>query len=329
MNSFYLKVIFAGLILINIVSCKKGKETLNVNFREEMRDFVISLSGYARTYNAGFIVIPQNGQELTTDTGDADGTPQTAYLQAINATGREDLFYGYTADNIATPQADNEYMLGLCKVCEQNNVEVLAIDYCSSHDKMDDSYLQNNTNGFISFAADERNLNDIPVYPAVPYNVNSLDISTIAQAKNFLYLINSEKYSTKQDFINAVKETNYDFLIMDLYHNEEAYTVAEIEQLKIKQNGGKRLVICYMSIGEAEDYRFYWQAGWSTNKPGWLESENPDWPGNYKVRYWEKEWQDIVFGTDDSYLKKILNAGFDGVYLDIIDAFEYFEQEYK
>ena len=39
----------------------------------------------------------------------------------------------------------------------------------------------------------------------------------------------------------------------------------------------------------------------------------------------KQEWQDIVFGNDESYLKKILDAGFDGVYLDIIDAFEYFE----
>ena len=31
-----------------------------------------------------------------------------------------------------------------------------------------------------------------------------------------------------------------------------------IEELKIKNNGGKRLVITYLSIGEAEDYRFYW-----------------------------------------------------------------------
>jgi cysteinyl-tRNA synthetase len=38
-----------------------------------------------------------------------------------------------------------------------------------------------------------------------------------------------------------------------------------------------------------------------------------------------KEWQDIIFGDADGYLDRIMNAGFDGVYLDIIDAFEYFE----
>jgi len=80
-----------------------------------------------------------------------------------------------------------------------------------------------------------------------------------------------------------------------------------------------------MSIGEAEDYRYYWKAEWKTNPPSWLAEENPNWPGNYKVRYWNEDWQNIIYGNNDSYLRKILDAGFDGVYLDIIDAFEYFE----
>ena len=33
----------------------------------------------------------------------------------------------------------------------------------------------------------------------------------------------------------------------------------------------------------------------------------------------------IIFGNDESYLHKIIDSGFDGVYLDIIDAFEFFE----
>ena len=31
---------------------------------------------------------------------------------------------------------------------------------------------------------------------------------------NFLYIINSENYNTKQEFINAVAETNYDLIII-------------------------------------------------------------------------------------------------------------------
>ena len=82
-----------------------------------------------------------------------------------------------------------------------------------------------------------------------------------------------------------------------------------------------------MSIGEAEDYRYYWQSEWNSNPPSWLDNEDPNWPGNYFVQYWNESWQNIIFGSDESYLDKIINTGFDGVYLDIIDAFEYFENK--
>jgi len=81
-----------------------------------------------------------------------------------------------------------------------------------------------------------------------------------------------------------------------------------------------------MSIGEAENYRYYWQSGWNTNKPNWLGAQNPNWAGNFTVRYWYADWQNIIYGNDNSYLKKIIDANFDGVYLDIIDAFKYYEK---
>lgn len=303
-----------------------GPPAGNINYRQEMRDFVTDIGSYAKSINSSFIIVPQNGQELVTDTGEGTGTPQVSYMNALDATGREDMFYGYNNDDEATPVEISQHFVDLCSLCEQYGVEILTTDYCYTHSKMDDSYTLNEQKGFISFAANHRDLNNIPDYPAEPYNLNSNDITQISQAKNFLYLINGENYATRQDFINAVSATNYDVIIMDLYHNEEAFTNSEIQQLKVKQNGGSRLVICYLSIGEAENYRYYWQSSWNTNKPDWLGAENPDWPGNYKVLYWYSEWQAIIFGNDASYLKKILDAGFDGAYLDIVDAFEYFEE---
>ena len=65
---------------------------------------------------------------------------------------------------------------------------------------------------------------------------------------------------------------------------------------KTKANGGKRLVISYMSIGEGEDYRYYWQSSYSSNPLEWLSGPNPDWPGNYKVKYWLNSWKAIIYG---------------------------------
>lgn len=330
---FSFKDILTGILLYPLASLSGcgcddvvGPQTGEIEYRPEMRSFIIDLGTYAKNINNSFIVIPQNGQELITDNGEGDGTPEANYLATLDATGREDMFYGYTNDDEATPSEDMQHFLALCLLCEQYGVEVLATDYCSTPDKMHDSYLANEQNGFISFAADQRELNNIPDYPLSPYNENSNDIVSISEAKNFLYLINNENYNSRQEFIDALSQTSYDALIVDLFYDEEPFTEAEIEQLKTKHNGGSRLVICYMSIGEAEEYRYYWQSGWSAGNPNWLEAENPDWAGNYKVRYWDAEWQAIIFGNDNSYLKKILDAGFDGVYLDIVDAFEYYEE---
>jgi cysteinyl-tRNA synthetase len=60
-------------------------------------------------------------------------------------------------------------------------------------------------------------------------------------------------------------------------------------------------------------------ASQTTQHLPWLGPSNPDWPGNYKVRYWNPAWQRIVY----DYLDKTLAAGYDGVYLDIVDAYEY------
>lgn len=298
------------------------------DYRQDMRDFVQGISAYVKGLNSNFMVIPQNGHELLTENGEEAGTPAANYLDALDGVGREDLFYGYNDDNVATPESERDYMIAFMDIAKSSGVEVLVTDYCWTQSFVDDSYAQNAAKGYISFAADHRELDNIPTYPATPYNANASNITSLADARNFLYLLDPGSYSTRTAFLNAVRATDYDLVIIDLfYEGADELTPTEVASLKVKANGGGRLVIAYMSIGEAEDYRYYWQSEWDTDPPDWLTEENPDWPGNYRVCYWDHDWQNIIYGDDSSYLKRILDAGFDGVYLDIIDAFEYFENE--
>ncbi|MFC2038663.1 endo alpha-1,4 polygalactosaminidase [Chloroflexota bacterium] len=294
------------------------------DYRQTMRDFVTGISEYAKDRDDDFIIVPQNGHDLLTVDGNKNGQPAWDYIKAIDGVGREDTFYGYEGDNIATPISARDSILPFMDIAERNGIEVLAIDYCSKQEYMDDSYYQNAQKDYISFAADRRNLDNIPDYPSKPYNENSKDVHTLSEAENFLYLLNPGSYSSKEYFIDALKDTNYDILIIDACF-EDILTEIDTATLKIKVNGGSRLVIAYMSIGEAEDYRYYWQAEWENDLPLWLAEENPNWEGNHKVEYWDPGWKEIIYGNNSSYLKRILDAGFDGVYLDIIDAFEYFE----
>jgi cysteinyl-tRNA synthetase, unknown class len=319
------KAAFILVLFFLVISCNKD-DYPDLDFRQEMRDFVIGISDYARLSDPDFLIIPQNGIELISLNGEEDGSLTDSYLAAIDGHGQEDLFYGYNNDDEATPAEDNNYLRTFLDRSKNAGSTILVTDYCSTQSKMANSYTQNNSSGYVSFAASHRELDNIPAYPSPIYGENNAIITNLSQVKNFLYLINPQNYATKTAFINAVTATNYDLLIMDLFFDETTeFTAGEVAQLKIKANGGIRLVISYMSIGEAENYRYYWQSGWELGDPSWLDDENKDWEGNYKVWYWEPEWKKIIYGYDDSYTKKILNAGFDGVYLDIIEAFEYFE----
>jgi cysteinyl-tRNA synthetase len=91
--------------------------------------------------------------------------------------------------------------------------------------------------------------------------------------------------------------------------------------------GGPKIVLCYMSIGQSENYRWYWQPEWEKNPPSWLDEPDGVWAGDHWVRYWDPEWQRIIYGTPESYLDRILALGFDGVYLDRVDAYWYYQDQ--
>jgi cysteinyl-tRNA synthetase len=323
----HLFCMMSCVFTVFILGCvENGEEEDTVrDYRQDMRDFVQAISNYAKDINSDFIILPQNGEELLTSNGEPTGSLMVAYVGAIDGLGREDLFYGYNGDNIATPVLIRDGMIAFLDIAETNGIEVLATDYCSTQTYVDSSYTQNAVRGYISFAANHRDLDNIPPYPVEPYNVHDSTVSSLREAHNFLYLIDPGLYGDKETFLYYMAQTNYDILIIDLFFETIELNAADVMSLKIKANAGLRLVLAYTSIGEAEDYRYYWQTEWENNPPLWLGDENPDWPGNYAVHYWEKDWQNIIFGNTSSYMKKILDAEFDGVYLDKIDAYEYFE----
>ncbi len=112
--------------------------------------------------------------------------------------------------------------------------------------------------------------------------------------------------------LNRIAESSAELWVIDVAEGVgKDFSAWQIEALKKK---GK-IVLAYMSIGEAESYRSYF----ATLSKSLLGAQNPKWKGNYNVHYWEKEWQDVIIGK---YLKGIKAQGFDGVLLDVIDAYE-------
>jgi cysteinyl-tRNA synthetase, unknown class len=121
-----------------------------------------------------------------------------------------------------------------------------------------------------------------------------------------------------------------------------AWTPAEVEAIRRRPDGSRRIVLAYMSVGEAENYRFYWWSHWAAKPPNWMAAENPNWPGNFPVRFWHQGWVRNIVDANPStlerlvetrltwrkpYLDRVLEAGFDGVYLDRVDVYEMWLKE--
>ena len=128
--------------------------------------------------------------------------------------------------------------------------------------------------------------------------------------------------------IDGVAGAPHDLLVVDSEISanrtfERELSPAEVARLKRRPDGSARMLLAYLSIGEAERYRPYWQADWydPLKRPPWLAQENRRWVGNYLVQYWDPAWQNLIYGTPASYIDRIVAQGFDGIYLDRADAF--------
>jgi cysteinyl-tRNA synthetase, unknown class len=129
----------------------------------------------------------------------------------------------------------------------------------------------------------------------------------------------------------------YDLLVIDAttgLASGKPFTRAEIQALKRKPDGTRRLIVSYLSVGEAEIYRpdYYAAEYMEEDAPDWLMHENKDWPGNRIIRFCHDGWQTTILGDDNgrniynsieaSPLYRLIELGLDGVYLDRVDVYE-------
>lgn len=322
-----MKTLLFCIILLLLASCDTNSfsgDHSSENYRREMKNFVKKIALKARQQNADFIVVPQNGQELLTKDTDFVSGADLNYLGYLNGVGRENLFYGYNGLNQNTPVNQTNYLLKYLKMAKEHNLKVLVTDYCSDQVKIQDSHDKNFINGFISFQANKKELDGIPPFPLLPYETNSSQVNNLSSAENMLYLLNPSHYQDKYSYLQALKNSAYDLLIIDAFFKGDSLTISDVNQLKIKSVGGNRLVLAYLSIGEAEKKRYYWQNRWLTSPPEWLKAQINGHPNNYLVEYWDKRWQTIIADSSASYITKIVKAGFDGVYIDNVDSYENF-----
>lgn len=277
-----------------------------------MQDFVVEISDYARSFDPDFILIPQNGCELLFNDVDSESELNMRFIHAIDGYGNEELFF----DGNYSP---DDYRLDMLRKVK-TNLKVMTADYLNTDADTTSAFQHADDEGFIAFPRVSDNY-DYKIIPSSVHNENSNDILKLADAQNYLYLISTDSYSDKASFLSAIQQTNFDVVIIDAFFGDDLLTAADVTSLKTKLNGGKRLVISYLDIGSAENYRYYWKKHWGPHHPLWLKKKYDGYKDEIWVKYWKQDWKDIIYGNDESYTKKLLNCGFDGAYLDNVEAF--------
>lgn len=61
----------------------------------------------------------------------------------------------------------------------------------------------------LHFAANHRGLDTIPLRPAAPIDTISEDIDTLAQACNFLYLLDAGGFDSRADYLETLQAMTY------------------------------------------------------------------------------------------------------------------------
>ena len=244
------------------------------------------------------------------------------------------------------------------------------------------------------------------------FSINSKDINSLADAKNYLYLISSGMYSPwtewdadvasgKRYRNNVTANGNQGDLVpsaggplqpygtnplpaytggwdwwwrakgfskteyraqyikdlqaqpYDVIYIGAGLTRQEVESLKHKPNGSRRLVIAYLSVGSAETSRWFVDRAWLLDpgaegrgrrnyfhtgsvtggeyappnpvSPQWMaHSYGGRYDSECVIEWWHPEWRDITInGWHDqrSSIDRIVDAGFDGVYLDNVGVY--------
>ena len=108
--------------------------------------------------------------------------------------------------------------------------------------------------------------------------------SGLSLAQRSLMDVHSWAYQLQDiDISQIANNSTFELMVMDYSadgSNDGKFTREDILQIR---NSGKK-AICYISIGEAEDYRYYWDSNWDSDgngepdpgAPAWLGSVNQD-----------------------------------------------------
>lgn len=153
--------------------------------------------------------------------------------------------------------------------------------------------------------------------------------------KYWAYLLDGDYTDS---MIQKIVNSKYDMVVLEptrtskgSYNYNCSSMVNRVKESKGHDGKRNKIAIAYISIGEAEEWRWYWDSVIAdTEKYNFLVADDPEgWEGGVTVAYWKKAWKDIIiYGSEiakgqnfRSSIDQAINDGFDGIYLDWVEGY--------
>lgn len=210
----------------------------------------------------------------------------------------------------------------LDKDWQKTNIKLGSISQCPSLKAYDQAVILSVKDNmlFYGFINPETAFSYISKQPII--NENARNIFTIKEASNITFLINDNRYKNRDELIQDVQKSNYDIVVIDpIFHDGSVFTTEEVETMKYKKSGPKRLIIARQNLTEAFTKDYYWHEEWNKSLPTWIKRPSLSNKDAYITTYWHEEWKKII----SQFFKGIVLSRYDGVFFTGLENHRYFE----
>ncbi|MSO92987.1 MAG: hypothetical protein EXQ86_06255 [Rhodospirillales bacterium] len=220
-----------------------GPSRAFVDYREEMRKLIQQIAAFTRQTRRDFVVLPQGGLDLLSRKDEVDETkssPARTYMRSIDGIMVEGLFNGRPPFSPEDLTEARGAWLRQADLAKRSGLKVFVIDTAGDPKAIDAFHKRSGERGFVGFAVANPDFQtlEIPPYPPRPVGENALSILSLGNVKNFLYLSESSAFGRMDEFALAMHGTNYDMVVVDLFHGRDPLSKQAVATLKYKKAGG-------------------------------------------------------------------------------------------
>ncbi len=141
--------------------------------------------------------------------------------------------------------------------------------------------------------------------------------------------------------LSELAAQSFDMIMIEPSRNGDLSTELTLGEVETLRSSGAcpKQILAYLHLARAEDSATYWDPVWVTGDgitgfplpglaPAWLGEWDYMIPATYQVRYWDPQWHAVIMGTTAAGsaatpFDRIINAQYDGVYLDGVAAYDF------